>query len=136
MGVHGLKIQEGGLLPNELIKDALYGYPTELVFYLRERLASEFPRLREKLNAKRCYRYLGYANGQTDALYVYVQKRLLRIDIKLPQVRVAELRQCGFQVLPVKNFQWKAGWITGWRVPNDTIKRGTIVAFAIEALTG
>ena len=123
-----------GLFPDEEVGYMLQGYPTELVFYLRRGLASHFPKLREKLNTNS--RYLGYANGCTDALYVYVHKRWLRLDIHLPQARAAELQRRGFEVRPAKNFQWAAGWLTGWRVPLDTGKRDLVLALAIEALIG
>ena len=59
-----------GLRPEELLWSAFRGYPQELVNKLRERLAAEFPNLREKINPRG--RYLGYANRGSDAIYVYV----------------------------------------------------------------
>jgi len=125
---------ESGLLPDDVIEQQLRGYPTELVLYLRTRLAERCTGLREKLNVRQ--RYLGYATGPTDALYVYVQKQCLVLDIRLPADRASEVVRRGFQVRPRDNYQAKAGWLTGVRVPHGTDKRDLLVELAFEALQG
>ena len=128
-----LLVQREGLLPEEALRDALRGYPTGLILHLRGCLAKACPGLREKLNPNS--RYLGYGllDGSDD-LYVYVQKRGLVIDIRLPADRAGDLRRLGFRVRPRDNYQAKAGWLTGLRVPHDTGKRQDVVALAVEAL--
>ena len=127
-------IADIGLLPEELVWDVLRGYPQELVGELRKRLASEFPNLREKIN--RNSRYLGYSNGRSDAMYVYVQKKNLLIDIRLSVDLADDLRRQGFEVRPRDNFQAKVGWLTGFIVPYDTANLDVIVELAVEALQG
>ena len=85
-------LEEGnGLRPDEMLRDVLMGYPQNLVCDLRKRLEAKFPKLREKINRKS--RYLGYSNGDTDAMYVYVQKKRLLIDINIPPSQADNLRR-------------------------------------------
>ncbi len=124
-----------GLLAKEAIASVLCGYPTDLAFHLRSQLAKSCPQLREKLNPNS--RYLGYGTvGESDALYVYVQKKQIVIDIRLPADRAGELRPLGFDVRPRNNYQAKAGWLTGLRVPHDTDRPEVILRLALEALQG
>ena len=127
-------IADAGLLPNELLWDVLKGYPQELVGDLRKRLAAEFPKLREKIN--RNSRYLGYSNGGSDAMFVYVRKGDLLIDVRLSADLADDLRQLGFEVKPRDNYQGKSGWLTGLIVPHDTNKPDEVTKLAIEALQG
>ena len=53
-----LLVQQNGLLPEEILRDGLRGYPTDLIFRFRRQLADACPKLREKFN--RNSRYLGY----------------------------------------------------------------------------
>lgn len=117
----------------EIAPEALRGYPLDLVFDLRKQIAETQPTVREKLNSNS--RYLGYGlPAGSDDLYVYVQKEGLVIDVRLLPDRADELRRLGFQVRPRKNYQARAGWLTGLLVPHDTDKRQEIVALALEAL--
>jgi len=127
-------IADAGLLPDGLLWDLLKGYPQGLVNELRKRLAEEFPRLREKIN--RNQRYLGYSNGGSDAMYVYVRKNYLVVDIRLSAELVDDLRRVGLEVKPRDNFQAKIGWLTGLIVPHDTDKSDEVAKLAIEALQG
>ncbi len=122
-----------GLRPEELLWDVLKGYPQELVNKLRKRLAAEFPGLREKINRRK--RYLGYANRGSDAIYVYVKKKNLLIDIRLSADLAEDLRRLGFTVRPYDNFQSDVGWLTGLIVPHDTDKFAEVIKLAIEALS-
>ncbi len=126
-------VQDKGLLPEEVVRGALHAYPIDLLLDLRKRLAKGCPDLREKLN--RSSRYLGYGLvGSSDDLYVYVQKKGLVIDVRLPADRADELRRLGFKVRPRDNYQAKAGWLTGLSVLNDTDKRKELAALLLEAL--
>ena len=78
---------EGLLSDNQLA--GLADYPPEAWQYIRERLASKCPTLREKFNPNS--RYLGYATGRADGAYVYVQRKRLRIDLGIPADRADEL---------------------------------------------
>jgi len=122
-----------GLVDSDTIRKKLQGYPLELVFRLREELISKFPGLREKLNLNS--RYLGYANGnRSDALYVYIQKNQLVLDVRVSKEEAESLRKQRFRVNPRNNFQCRAGWLTGVSVPLDTKKLDVIVELASLAL--
>lgn len=127
-------IAKAGLLPEELLWDVLKGYPQELVSELRKRLAAECPKLREKIN--RSGRYLGYSNGGSDAMYVYVRKSDLLIDMRVSAELSDDLSRLGFKVRPRDNFQAKSGWLTGLIVPHNADKVADVVKVAIEALSG
>lgn len=121
----------------EVIARALQGYPArgrELVLELRRRLKAEFRELREKYNPNS--RYLGYAVGRSDALYVYLQKSRLVLDVRVPEDRADELSHRGIQVVPRSNYQARDAWLTGVRVPHDTDEPGAIVQLAVSALRG
>ena len=126
-------VADSGLLPDEVLWDALRGYPQELLGKLRKRLAAECQTLREKIN--RNSRYLGYANGGSYAIYVYVRKNNLLIDMRLSADLSEDLRRLGFEVKPRDNFQGMAGWLTGLIVPHDTDKLADVASFAVEALS-
>ncbi len=122
-----------GLIPD---KDLpwLPDYSTELLGQIRTALASGCPELMEKSNPNS--QYLGYARGNaSDAAYIYVQRKGLVIDLDVSVDRVEQLTVLGFEVKPRENFQAKAGWLTGLRVPYDTDKHQEIVSLLLEALT-
>jgi len=124
-----------GLLPKEMLWDTMSGYPLELVMKLRDCLEAKCVGLREKLN--RNSRYLGYAtDGRSDALYVYVQKKRLLLDVRVSDDRIEELRRKGLEVCPRDNYQAKRGWVTGLLVPHDTDRLQNVVVLAVEALQG
>ena len=126
---------EGGLVDNETIKYKLQGYPIDLAIQLRDRLVSELPGLREKLNFNS--KYLGYANeNRSDALYVYIQKKQLVLDVRVSKDDAEKLRIQGFKVNPRNNYQCRTGWLTGLAVPHDTNKLDVIVELALMALRG
>jgi len=127
-------IADAGLLPEEFLWDVLKGYPQELVNELRKQLAMECPKLREKIN--RGSRYLGYSNGGSDALYVYIRKNDLLIDVRVSAELSGDLKRLGFKVRPRNNFQAQNGWLTGLIVPHDTDKIADVAKLAIEALSG
>jgi len=127
-------IADAGLLPEKLLWDVLKGYPQELVGELRRRLADECPKLREKINLSS--RYLGYSNGGSDAVYVYVRKNGLLVDMRVSADLSDDLSQLGFKVKPRDNFQAKGGWLTGLIVPHDTDKLADVAKLAVEALSG
>ena len=126
-------ISDTGLLPEEVLWDVLKGYPRELVGELRKRLAAEFPELREKINRRS--RYLGYANRGSDAIYVYVRKNDVLIDIRLSADLAEDLKIAGFEVRTRDNYQAKSGWLTGLIVPHDTDNLADVVKLAIDALS-
>jgi hypothetical protein len=128
-----LVIPSDGLLSDEVLATGLGGRPPELVLWLRRRLAAKCRGIKENLNPRS--RYLGYARrGRSDALYVYLQRQRLVIDIRLPADRASQVRRLGFEVRPRLNYQGRAGWLTGIRVPYGTQKRGALADLALEAL--
>jgi len=126
-------IRSDGLLSDEVLAAGLGGRPPELVLWLRKRLAAKCRGIKEKLNPRS--RYLGYARrGRSDALYVYLQRQCLVIDIRLSADRAGQVRRLGFEVRPRRNYQARAGWLTGIRVPYGTQNRGALADLALEAL--
>jgi len=123
------------LVDVDTIRQKLSGYPLTLIVQLRDRLISAFPDLREKLNPKS--RYLGYANdGQSDAVYVYIQKKRLILDVRVSNQEAENLRIQGFRVVSRNNYQARNGWLTGVVIPHDTDKLNVVVGLAFSALTG
>jgi len=123
--------------PASDIEAALRGYAPEgrkLVLELRDRLRAEFPEIREKHNPRS--RYLAFAVGRSDAAYIYLQKRRLLLDVRVPQTRAADLTRRGIRVAHRGNYQGKAGWLTGVLVPHDTDKVDLIADLLVEALRG
>jgi len=126
---------EKGLLKDSVWKRTLKDYPTDLVCSIREQLLKKVPGLTEKFNTNS--RYFGYwaATDETDRVYIYVQKKGLRIDLYISTKCEADLRKSGFEVRYVNNFQERAGWLTGWRVPHNTTNIKTVVKWLLKALT-
>jgi len=124
---------ESGLLAEAVLQEGLSGYPLDTVLELRRLLAAKCSGIREKFNPKS--RYLGYANGPGSyALYVYVQKKKLVVDVRVSAELQEDLEQSGFQVRPRDNYQAKAGWLTGLIVPHDCKELGVVVDLALAAL--
>lgn len=125
--------QDAGLLPDEVVRGALRDMALDLAFDLRSGLVAGCPELREKLNS--ASRYLGYGLvGCSDAVYAYVRKGGLVLDIKVPAKRGDDLRRLGFQVRPRQNYQGKAGWLTGLVVPKGTDRLAVVLRLSLEAL--
>ena len=113
----------------------LVGFPRDLVDRIRSGLVAGCPGLMEKANPKR--RYLGYAKGEgSDAAYIYFQKKGLVIDVRVSADRVKGGRVLGLEVRPRENYQWRAGWLTGVRVPYGSDKHGAVVGLILDALEG
>lgn len=125
--------QDSGLLTEDQVASGLRGDAGTLVAALRSRLAAACPKLREKLNPNSRYLAYGLAGGK-DALYVYVQKKGVLIDMRVSADRADELRRQGFDLRPRNNYQAKAGWLTGLFVPHDTSRIDEVVLLAVEAL--
>jgi hypothetical protein len=133
-GDQSLVVGETGLVDVYQIRQKLKSFPLELVLRLRDMLVSAFPKLREKLNPQS--RYLGYANGdRSDAVYVYLQKNRLVLDIKVSSEEAENLRKQGIKVVPRNNYQCRAGWLTGVIVPYNTGQLDLIVDLISSALS-
>ena len=124
---------EKGLLKDSVWKRILKDYPTDLVCSIREQLLKKILGLTEKFNTNS--RYFGYwtATGETDRVYIYVQKKNLRIDLYISTEREADLQKADFEVRYVNNFQGRAGWLTGWRVPHTTKNIKTVAKWLLKA---
>lgn len=82
-------------------------------------------------------RYLGYARkGTRDSVYVYVQEKQLVLDLRLSAERADEVRRSGLKVRPRNNYQGRAGWLTGVRVPHDTDRADLALQLILDALRG
>jgi len=124
-----------GLIDNDTIKQKLSGYPLDIVFQIKDSLSSAIPDLHEKFNYNS--RYLGYAKGNnSDAVYIYIQKKQLVLDVRVSKEEAENLRRQGFSVNPRNNYQCRAGWLTGLSVPYDTDKLDVVVELALMALEG
>jgi len=116
-----------------VLRKYLAGYPQDAVSALHHRLMKERSGLRDKFNTGSLY--LGYAEGKSDALYVYVKKKYLVFDVRAPAEEYAvEMKRQGFEIQPKSNWQASAGWLTGLRVPHDVKKLAPIVKLALYAL--
>jgi hypothetical protein len=135
-GEHVFKARHG-LLPEKVWDGLLSDYDTRFVRWLREELAIRVDGLTEKFNDARGRHYFGYSSaGLPDWLYIWVQKRKLVVDVKLSGERVGQLRSLGFTVSLRRNWQGRAGWLTGWDIPYDLgwEKRQAILEIMLEAL--
>jgi len=113
-----VRIAESGLLEERFWRDDLAGYDTGLAEKIREELLRGVPGLAEKFN-KGAAPYFGYRRGEAnDALYIYIQKKGIVIDLNLPRDFEADLERAGFVITHRDNFQGQAGWLTGWHVPH------------------
>jgi len=108
---------EMGLVDDSVWEGPLDNYPTKLIRLIRKQLKEKVPGLTEKFNTNS--RYFGYSTGK-DRAYIYVQKDRLRIDLDISRDFEANLKEEGFEVHFINNFQGKDGWLTGWRVPHTT----------------
>jgi len=108
---------EMGLVDDSVCEGPLKNYSTDLVCSIREQLMDKVSGLTEKFNTNS--RYFGYSTGK-DRAYIYVFKRDLRIDLDISRDYEADLKEEGFEVRFTNNFQGRAGWLTGWRVPHTT----------------
>lgn len=109
------------LLDPGTIKKHLSGYAIALAINFRKGLIATIPKLREKLNCRQ--RYLGYSSDhQADAVYVYVQKDQLLLDIRVSKEEADALIEMGVRVVPRNNYQSRAGWLTGVYLPSNAGK--------------
>lgn len=121
-----------GLVKDSVWKQTLKNYPTDLVCSIREKLLDKVPGLTEKFNTNT--RYFGYWTGKDkDRAYIYVQKKGLRIDLHISHDSEAGLREAGFEVCFIDNFQGTAGWLTGWHVPHTTNNIKTVMTWLLKA---
>lgn len=121
-----------GLTDESSWAECLDGYPTELLSEIRHRLLSNIDELEEKFNSKS--RYFGYSRAaSSDVMYIYAQKKHLRIDLNISRENEDFLRESGFTVKYVNNFQGRAGWLTGWQVPHDTQDIDIVASWVLKA---
>lgn len=122
-----------GLLPNKIWKSQLRNYPTDLLTLIRKSLLEKVPDLGEKFNPTGLY--FGYRVGnRKDQAYIYVQKKNLIIDLCISRNFTTELKKPGFEVKHRDNFQGRAGWLTGWRIPQSTLNPKPAVKWLCKAL--
>lgn len=128
-----LIVAEQGLLADNQWQAHLSDRPCSLIRQIRKRLPREVPGLTEKFN--RNSNYFGYrANGDKDRAYIYVQKKGLRIDLHIKREHEPELIRQGFTIKYVNNYQGRAGWLTGWRIPHNEAHAATVVKWLLQAL--
>lgn len=126
---------ENGLLADNAWKSKLRRYPTSLVCSIRAALADRVPGVTEKFNSNS--RYFGYRiETDKDRAYIYVQKKKLVVDLCISPNFTKKLRHMGFKVKFRNNFQGRAGWLTGWQVPQSTLNLEPVVKYLCKAFEG
>ena len=128
-------LAQRGLLEETVWKRALQGYPTSLMCSIREKLQKGIPGLNEKFNTH--LRYFGYWKGaEKDKAYIFVQKKALCIRLCISRDYEDEIRRDGFEIRYSHNFQGRAGWLTGWRVPQSTTNIQAVMKWLYKAFEG
>ncbi len=122
-----------GLLPAKIWKAQLRNYPIDLLSLIRKSILEKVPDLSEKFNQGGLY--FGYRVGNCkDKAYIYVQKKNLIIDLCISRNFTKELKKSGFELKHRDNFQGRAGWLTGWRIPQSTLNPKRVVKWLCKAL--
>jgi hypothetical protein len=125
-------LSEKGLVNGSVWESEMKDYPTTLVCLIRERLVKEMPTINEKVNTYG--HYFGYWKGQDkDRAYLCVQKKCLRIDLCISREHEKDLQNQGYIVKYHNNYQGRAGWLTGWRVPHNTENIETVMKWLCMA---
>jgi hypothetical protein len=126
-------LSEKGLVDDSVWKSEMKDCPTTLVRLIRERLVKEIPAIKEKVNTYGPY-YFGYWKGlDKDKAYIYVQKKCLRIDLCISREHEKDLQNQGYIVKYHNNYQGRAGWLTGWKVPHNTENIDTVMKWLCMA---
>ncbi len=131
-----------GLLENEVVKKFLKKYlkdpEIDYICSLRDSLYNKkIHGLTEAFNKKS--RYFSYWTGtDEDRVYIYIQKKDLRIDLLISRDFEEEILQEDedFEVRHVNNYQGKAGWLTGWYVPYSTKNIKVVIKYISKAFEG
>jgi len=127
-----LKRSESGLLEDSIWQLSLQNYPKSLISLIRKELINRVPGITESFNTNS--RYFGYWTGEDkDRLYIYIQKKHLRIDLCIDKRHEKEIVKDGFEVVFTNNFQGRDDWITGWRVPHDTESKEAVMKWLCKA---
>ena len=122
-----------GLLPDKIWKSQLRNYPTDLLTFIRKALLEKVPDLVEKFNPTSLYFAYRVRNSKGRAK-ICVQKKILIIDLYINRNFTKELKQAGFEVKHRNNFQGRAGWLTGWRIPQSTQNLKPVLKWLCKAL--
>lgn len=123
---------EKGLLKDDQWKSYLNDRPTQLIAKIRNYLKKQIPGLAEKFNYNS--RYFGLrVKDDKDRIYIYIQKKGLRIDLCIGREFEEKLQRAGFKVKYINNYQGRAGWLTGWHVPHDTKKLNIVLKWITKA---
>ena len=123
---------EKGLLKDDQWKSYLNDRPIQLVTKIRSHLKKQIPGLAEKFNYNSGY--FGFrVKDDKDRIYIYIQKKGLRIDLCIGRENEEKLMSAGFNIKYVNNYQGRSGWLTGWHVPHDTKKLNIVLKWIIKA---
>lgn len=120
------------LLDDCFFQPELQDYSMTVLDTIRKGMAKAIPELSEKFNTSSLY--FGYNRGDDeDKAYIYVQKENLVIDLQIKPSYVRQLEGEGFVIKRRDNFQAKAGWLTGWQVPQSTTDADRVVNWLCKA---
>ncbi len=120
-----------------LVEDHKWGryldkYEDELIRQIRLKLTERLSGFNEKFNYNS--RYFGYClKDESDKLYIYVQKKNLRIDLCISRKYERELHNQDYVVKYHNNYQGMTGWLTGWQVPQSTTDADRVVKWLCKA---
>jgi len=144
---------EEGLLKDEeneevinILKKYLKAPEIEYICSLRNQLYNKkINGLTEAFNKNKRY-FIYWTGTDNDKAYIYVQKENLRIeldlrrkneiDLDLRRKYEEEIRNEGFKVKFVNNFQGQDGWLTGWYLPYSTKNINVVIKYLSKALRG
>lgn len=129
-----LVISRSQLLPDVVWRPYLVG-DIDLLTWIRHELQKRVPGIIEKFN--RGSLYFGYKTGKSDKLNIFIKYDYLDIWAKINREEAtSELKRLGFTISPEKCWQFRAGWLTGWRIPLDfDIRKGEyIIPYMVKAL--
>jgi len=121
-----------GLVKDVVWKKSLQDKDIALLCSIRKSLIKKIPGLTEEFNKQS--RYFGYWIGdERDNAYIYVQKKGLRIDLNISRKFEKDIRKEGFNIKYINNYQGRAGWLTGWKIPHSTQDVDAVVSWLCKA---
>ena len=136
-----------GLLKNKknevvinILKKYLKAPEIEYICSLRKSLEKKIPGLTEAFNKNKSQYFSYWTGTDKDRVYIYVQKKRLRIDLLISRDFEKEILQEDedFEVHHKNNFQGRAKdmWMTGWYVPYSTKNINVVVKYIYKAFGG
>ncbi len=121
------------LVSDKMLEAELKRFPFSQIQKLRTAMYGRLEGVEERLNPNYPYLAVRCPEANRDICYLYFQRKSICMDLRLPQVRQSATEQQGFAVRPRANWQAKANWLTGIRIPYDCIPATRVAALIEEA---